>query len=485
MNSLNGSLLLMLVERLRRSSVRVKMLVALGAVLAVFVAGPVSGVFQFVLFFALLCIFFIFLGAQIETATLAVAILLVPFEIGFGMSIPTVVLEGYSGLKEFSTWFLVSYADIVLSFLLLGLMMSKAYRLRYRTLYFDWALLIFVVWAFISTLASPYQPAATTGWATLVKGMVSYVIIRLLPISRRLHKTIAMCFSAILFFQGALGLYQLRMGDQTGRFFEATRAIVDGAIYRPSGTLYDPNNYALFLLMVLPVVVTQLLNAQSLPVRFFMFLSVLMGFLGIIVSGGRVAWGTLALYGLYLWKYYPHQIVHFMKSKLYYPNGNKLMILGVIVLVAYLYPKIIAPRISGLPSVFAENGTLSSRLLLVRESFALIARHPIVGTGLNGFSAGVAQEPITDVFRGFTTEVHNIYLLIASELGVVGLLLFLLVLRPIITEFGSLGRASPERTSYGISIGIFLVFGFMIPSFIRGAQFPLFMLMVGLFVRSK
>lgn len=428
-------------------------------------AGQFSGSAQFIVFFLFLWSFMIAFGVRAIHASLAVAILLLPFEIGWGTSIPTAVVEGFTGWRDISVWFIITYADVLFVglFFLLFFFSRKD---RPRPIPIDSAIAVFFGWSLISTIASSYQPAAAAGFLTLSRGILVYAVARHLARNKRVDTLVTMCFAAILLFEGALGLYQLHLGGLTGRFFETSQVtILPDEAFRPTGTMNDPNYYALVLLMLLPPVVLHLFRAQSVYRRLYYFFGALFGTIGIIVSGGRLAWISLALYSIFLWKSYKNILIHYVHQRFYYPRGNVVMVLGTIMMLFYLYPKIIAPRLSGIP------GTLSSRWMLLQESVSSIMRHPVLGSGLNSFTADAALFPSTDIFRGFAAEVHNVYLLIASELGFVGLLLFLLIIRKFFIM---------PRSVYSGGIILYLLFGLMIPSFIRGSQFPLFMLLLGL-----
>jgi len=74
-----------------------------------------------------------------------------------------------------------------------------------------------------------------------------------------------------------------------------------------------------------------------------------------------------------------------------------------------------------------DNGAAESRIPLARLAFRIIADHPILGVGSNNFSVAM-NGYLTGEFRSqnaFRFIVHNKYLLIWAETGIVGLAAFL------------------------------------------------------------
>jgi putative inorganic carbon (HCO3(-)) transporter len=72
-----------------------------------------------------------------------------------------------------------------------------------------------------------------------------------------------------------------------------------------------------------------------------------------------------------------------------------------------------------------DSGSAESRIPLMKLAFRIIADNPVLGVGANNFTV-VMDRYLTPEFRhGFLFAVHNKYLLVLSETGIVGLLAFL------------------------------------------------------------
>ncbi len=77
---------------------------------------------------------------------------------------------------------------------------------------------------------------------------------------------------------------------------------------------------------------------------------------------------------------------------------------------------------------FINNLTLMRRLALAEISQKIIFQNPILGVGLNNFIIKLSQQSLYPQVSWWLQPVHNIYLLVLSETGLVGLFLFLFMI---------------------------------------------------------
>jgi putative inorganic carbon (HCO3(-)) transporter len=94
-----------------------------------------------------------------------------------------------------------------------------------------------------------------------------------------------------------------------------------------------------------------------------------------------------------------------------------LLILGMLYLP---FQSVISARLLG-----DDKGSAESRIPLMKLAFRIIEDNPVLGVGANNFTV-VMDRYLTPEFRhSFLFAVHNKYLLVLSETGIIGLLAFL------------------------------------------------------------
>lgn len=107
---------------------------------------------------------------------------------------------------------------------------------------------------------------------------------------------------------------------------------------------------------------------------------------------------------------------------------------------------ILIDRLLYLQYVFAESAGWNTRLLLIQEAVKLITRYPVLGVGTGMFIPAAFNEqryddtPGISIMRYFPEGVHNGFLLLTAENGMVSLLvligtLFLIIREVVIARF--------------------------------------------------
>jgi len=210
--------------------------------------------------------------------------------------------------------------------------------------------------------------------------------------------------------QASLGGVFWWLGERT--FNVATpgiaKAIINGQlVMRPYGTFPHPNVLAGFVLVALILISSPVENLSLLKkgVRLSAFI---LGILAIVVSFSRSVWlvGPILLLP-FLWR-------RKMKKKLFWLTTGVLLV--VLTMFFYLLPH------------FSTNEAFFQRWQLMKTAGLMIKNAPLAGVGLNNFIVRLPDYwPVTG-FTYWLQPVHNIYLLIATETGLVGLVVFLWLL---------------------------------------------------------
>ena len=90
---------------------------------------------------------------------------------------------------------------------------------------------------------------------------------------------------------------------------------------------------------------------------------------------------------------------------------------------------------------------------MFRVALNIIQQNPLFGTGLNTYSEVMHHYDPKHLIGGFEFPVHNMYLFIAAEIGIPGLLFFLLFLSAIMIQLMKISRNTRGHMAV-ISIGI-------------------------------
>lgn len=191
----------------------------------------------------------------------------------------------------------------------------------------------------------------------------------------------------------------------------------------------DPNDFSMFLLMVLPLSLSLLENSRSKLVK-----GILVAIFAILIlstfftrsRGGSVGLATVLLIlvfgGL------------FQKPRKW---ALPITTIFIILLLLPFVPSEYWERMRTLTDF--SDASIRARLEAWRLGLRMISQHPILGVGLGNFSKNVASlAPLTPGVRIIRSGVaHNAYISIAAETGIITLSFFLLI---IISSFKSLRK---------------------------------------------
>jgi len=202
--------------------------------------------------------------------------------------------------------------------------------------------------------------------------------------------------------QSSLGGVFWWLGERT--FNAGTPGIakidIDGRfLMRPYATFSHPNVLAGFILVNLVLILTR--NPRLTIGKLVNSLAFILGLIIIFISFSRSTWLVGLLIGLWLLKN--------LRTSMLRVTGYGLSIFLLVVLLIKL------------PN-FPEESFVQ-RIKLGEIAVRLIKQNPLIGVGLNNFVVNLPKFQQGQVF--WLQPVHNIYLLVAAETGMVGLLIFL------------------------------------------------------------
>ena len=239
-------------------------------------------------------------------------------------------------------------------------------------------------------------------------------------------KKLAYIFIASSLFQSIIALGQYIQQKSLGLKFLAesplgieidgiAKIIVNGTkIIRPYGTFPHPNILAVFLLI-------------SIFFLYFLWLSKKHSFvkncLMLFIFGFLIFTLWLTFSRIIIFTFLLASLIYFII--LFKQNRKKIFILFLLFIIFNSLFFVLAwSEISSRFSVSLTEQSIGLRVFYTQAAFSIIKDCPLLGIGIGNFVWEIRQM-INLLSSWIHQPVHNIYLLIASETGLIGLFLFL------------------------------------------------------------
>ncbi len=182
---------------------------------------------------------------------------------------------------------------------------------------------------------------------------------------------------------------------------------------RVGGTVGSPNSAASYFTLLLATTLGGLLTPLARWWRWGSGALFVLGTLAILLTlsrGGLVGYAiSVGCFAFVAWR------LRWISLKL------PLYLGGFFLLLALVYSDLWWGRFFGAD----DSAAALSRLPLMRLAFAMILDHPLLGVGANNFAAAWAPYLTPDISHEWIHTVHNKYLLVWAETGIVGLGAFL------------------------------------------------------------
>lgn len=227
--------------------------------------------------------------------------------------------------------------------------------------------------------------------------------------------------------QGSMGgvLYFLGERSFNSQTPGIANASINGQLFlRPYATFSHPNVLAGYLFVFMVLIFSYAKKKFFKQQNKVVFFSLLFGLLALFLTMSRVsifAWSTVVIFFLAhsFWK--KTRMVSTKKASLRQIK-NKILLLLFLIVTLFIFTFPIGLRFFQFS--FSDQ-TVVQRKILIQDSIAMFQQDPVFGVGLNNFLVNL---PFVQKQYGETLyiqPVHNIYLLVLSETGIVGLVLFL------------------------------------------------------------
>ncbi len=398
----------------------------------------------------------------------------------------TLILSLFSDIGLGSSFFKMEPAELNLgsgywftpmTFLILGLLPFAIIKKLPSIKFADISVVLFFIYSIIGLQFFPYD-SVLFGIISLGEVLLAYFLLRTFISEENINHITTIVIS-MLIFQAILGGFQLLLQRPLSILSESSTFIApyglttpeDVNLYRIAGTFVHPNNLAAFILTVLPFIFL-----YKIKDRRFSLLKILPMII-LFFTYSRASWAIFVLVAVLL---FITKQIHFRFPKeipLYY----YLIPISFTILFVILTPYLNA-RLNSLPQAFEEGGSWDIRTKLFDEGMSLVSQYPITGVGLNRSVQVYAESPVTDIFeitggRKFY-KIHNTYLEMVAEIGIPGLLFFVLFL------FLVLKRYFTEKFTYPKNAAFFGLLGLigisMFNPFLHASQFRYFFLLAAI-----
>ena len=260
---------------------------------------------------------------------------------------------------------------------------------------------------FVTFLRSAYFSESVRGFARIVK--FSFLYFALIDFfqsdAKRLKRTfwILMIVACVTFLNG---IFQSIHGFDILRHREI---IKDDYLRRILASFVHPNDFAAYIIFVLPLTFCFFCRGIKSEQKYFLSLTCLLGFYCLFKTYSRAAWlGFLIALIIYLF---------------FYKKKTLIALPAFIILLIIVFPQ----EWARIKNLFAfEHNTVWERTQLWKGTWEMVKVHPFLGFGVNTFSRYFLEyKPVEYPDIRYT---HNSYLQMWSEIGIFGLLAFLTII---------------------------------------------------------
>lgn len=323
--------------------------------------------------------------------------------------------------------------------------------------------LLFLVWMWITVFISHDTQAAVLMCINYTKYFLIFILLADYINSSHHLRLFLFAFAAglcshflIALLEVAAGGIVLVQGAKTTT--TGTKLIFEGAggvhAFRPSGLAGHPNALADMLTFFMPVLLGLILSgfkATGAIIRLLCMLLFLVCGVFLILTLSRAGWISFACGSLFL--------IYFA-----YKDGalskQTISFLASLAVIGSLVAILIFPTIY-LRITESDQRSGESRIAMMHQAALIIKNNPVLGVGIAGYNRA-ARSNIPEYFSHLNVYfqqdllkgvVHNKYLLLMAETGVIGIVLFLLLLY----QFCSIPikvKIWPDRTYYFLSLGV-------------------------------
>lgn len=341
-----------------------------------------------------------------------------------------VVLNAHmGGAASFSIELVDVFMAPLIYFILRDLKRNYRKDLRFSRAAFFWCGMIFL--GVLTLVFGPYRTSAAQEALQMGKNFLVFLVIINEVVRVKQFKQVFYALMLGVLLQSSIGIMQFLAGTDLGLqvFGEATlEDVLDNAIgtyenqeavFRIGALIGHPNLLVAYLAILLPIGIAQLFSKISTINKSWITFTLALGGAALVLTLSRMGWIAFAV-----------AFVVLLCLTMYHPK------IGPRMLVVCIPPMLLLGLAGSGPIVKrltrSDSGAVDFRYEWMGVAWNIVKDNPVLGVGLNSFV--FIQAPytryggptsMTEKFGENWPVVHNIYLLIWSEQGTIGLFLFM------------------------------------------------------------
>ena len=270
---------------------------------------------------------------------------------------------------------------------------------------------VYFLTVLLSLTQTVYWAASIRGVFKVLKNIAIFLsvifVLDSVPKLRRLVEAmlwISVALGVDALIQSVLGHDPIRQRPMTAYW---------GETYRVTATFGHANNFAAYLSLVIPLTLGLLWGREHFfgsKKRWVLWAGLGVLFLSLVWTYSRSAWAAVLA---------ATAILAVLKKN----GGLLILLIAGLMLGALFAPVKVKQRFLSLGD--PSSGTVVERKILWKESFRMIAQNPWLGLGVNTYAVNEPHFKSKEVYTD-NQYAHNGYLQMAAEIGLLGLLSFVL-----------------------------------------------------------
>lgn len=256
----------------------------------------------------------------------------------------------------------------------------------------------------------------------LLKKLLLIIYIGNHAVNKKTLKRILIALFFGLLFECSVGLLQYLTQNKVGLYLlgelKDDVASMDLTGYkditRISGTFYHSNGFSFYLQLLIPVFLGISITKSNRIFRLFSGSIALFGIIILVLTLSRGAWVSFLASIVIM-------LTLLLKKLTDKTEFIKWIIISLIIIAVmiFIFGELISVRLFG-----QDYGAAYARIPMMKTAFNIIKQNPLLGIGINNYAESMINYDVTGHSFSLYRPVHNLFLLIAAETGLLGLLFF-------------------------------------------------------------